>query len=86
MAHENIGIRPGEKLHEVMITVDDARMTLELEDRYVIAPAFPFWTADHLNISGAMPVAEGFSYSSDGNKEWLKAQALNAMLKHASAV
>lgn len=82
---ETIGIRPGEKLHEVMITVDDARMTLELDDRYIIAPAFPFWAADHLHANGATPVAEGFSYSSDGNKEWLKAEALNEMLNCATA-
>ena len=85
MAQETIGIRPGEKLHEVMITVDDARLTLELDDRYVIAPAFPFWAADHLHINGARPVAEGFSYSSESNREWLKADALLEMLSHATA-
>ena len=84
LAQETIGIRPGEKLHEVMITADDARLTVELDDRYVIAPAFPFWSGDHLQISGARPVSEGFSYSSDGNKEWLGAEALNDMLKHAA--
>ena len=82
----DVGIRPGEKLHEVMITEDDARLTLELDDRYVIAPAFPFWTGDHLQIAGAKPVAEGFSYSSDGNAEWLSADALHDMLKHEAAV
>lgn len=84
LEQEIVGIRPGEKLHEVMITVDDARMTVELDDRYVIAPSFPFWTGEHLNISGAKPVAEGFSYSSDGNEEWLSPEALHAMLKEAA--
>jgi len=84
MAQEVIGIRPGEKLHEVMITADDARVTLELEDRYVIAPAFPFWTANHLNIAGATPAADGFIYASDTNKEWLTPAALNEMLTSAS--
>jgi UDP-N-acetylglucosamine 4,6-dehydratase len=83
---EIIGIRPGEKLHEIMITVDDARMTLEIDDRYIITPAFPFWTDTHLQISGATPVAEGFAYSSDGNKEWLSPAVLADMLKDAPIV
>src|SRR6202035_5272670 len=41
--HNIVGIRPGEKLHEVMISADDARVTLELPDRYVIEPLFDFW-------------------------------------------
>jgi UDP-N-acetylglucosamine 4,6-dehydratase/5-epimerase len=86
LAQEIIGIRPGEKLHEIMITVDDARMTLEIDDRYIIAPAFPFWTDTHLQIKGAMPVAEGFAYSSDGNKEWLSPAELSEMLKDAPIV
>jgi hypothetical protein len=71
-----IGIRPGEKLHEMMISADDARATVELADRYAIEPAFaeyprePFAAAD-----GAKPVAEGFSYSSDSNDEWLSGRA-----------
>jgi len=43
---EIVGIRPGEKLHEVMVSVDDARQTLELDDHYVIQPQFPWWAAD----------------------------------------
>jgi UDP-N-acetylglucosamine 4,6-dehydratase len=76
-----IGIRPGEKLHEMMISADDARATVELADRYVIEPTFveyprePFAAAD-----GAKPVAEGFSYSSDSNDDWLSAAGLDAML------
>jgi len=81
--HEIVGIRPGEKLHEVMITSDDARNTLELEDRYVIAPAFPFWTRDHLDRNGAARVADEFRYASDGNSEWLTAESLGRMLKSA---
>jgi len=75
-----VGIRPGEKLHEVMITADDGRGTLELDDRYVIAPAFPFWTDQHLNINGARPVREGFSYTSDANDEWLDDATLAQMM------
>lgn len=71
-----IGIRPGEKLHEVMITEDDARSTLELDDRFVICPPSLDWDRDHLLAAGGRPVAEGFRYSSDANAEWLDAQTL----------
>jgi UDP-N-acetylglucosamine 4,6-dehydratase len=83
IAHEIVGIRPGEKLHEVMITSDDARNTLELADRYVIAPAFPFWTRDHLDLNGAAKVADEFRYASDSNDEWLTTESLGRMLKSA---
>jgi UDP-N-acetylglucosamine 4,6-dehydratase len=83
VAHEMVGIRPGEKLHEVMITSDDARNTLELADRYVIAPAFPFWTRDHLDLKGAAKVSDEFRYASDSNGEWLTAASLGRMLERA---
>jgi UDP-N-acetylglucosamine 4,6-dehydratase len=65
-----IGIRPGEKLHEVMITQDDARNTVELEDRYVIMPAF-LSRDDASLLPTGKPVVERFSYASDTNAEWL---------------
>lgn len=71
-----IGIRPGEKLHEVMITEDDARSTLELDDRFVICPPSLDWERDHLRAAGGKPVTEGFRYSSDANAEWLDAETL----------
>jgi UDP-N-acetylglucosamine 4,6-dehydratase/5-epimerase len=74
--HEIIGIRPGEKLHEVMITDDDARATLELSDRFVICPPIPNWKLVHLEAMDARPVADGFRYSSDANREWLGNDAL----------
>lgn len=80
---EIVGIRPGEKLHETMITVDDARNTVELEDRYIIKPAFPYWTAEHLRPLGAEPVAEDFSYSSDSNQEPFSAAELAEMVAAA---
>jgi len=80
--HEVVGIRPGEKLHEVMITEDDARMTLELDDRYAICPSplLTGWSPDHLNKLGAKPAREGFRYSSDANEDWLDAAALTRMI------
>jgi len=66
-----VGIRPGEKLHEVMITGDDARNTLELPDRFIIEPAFKYWSRKPYNERGAASVAEDFSYASNTNSEWL---------------
>ncbi len=82
--HE-VGIRPGEKLHEVMITADDARTTVELKDRYVIQPAFKFWSDDGEDESDdgttpGTPVADGFVFSSDLNADWLDDAALARML------
>ncbi|HVV79540.1 MAG TPA: UDP-N-acetylglucosamine 4,6-dehydratase (inverting) [Pseudolabrys sp.] len=80
LPHEIVGIRPGEKIHEVMITEDDARVTLELGDRYVICPANPGWRDDHLKAAGAKPVADGFRYSSDQNQEWLDGESLGKLI------
>jgi UDP-N-acetylglucosamine 4,6-dehydratase len=80
LSHKIVGIRPGEKLHEVMVTEDDARMTLELDDRYVICPNLLDWSASHLEQLGARPVAEGFRYSSDLNNEWLDSTSLAALV------
>lgn len=75
-----VGIRPGEKLHEVMVTEDDSRQTLELADRYVIEPSFAWWQRDSYVSSGAVPVAQGFRFASDTNDDWLDAERLEALL------
>lgn len=75
---EEIGIRPGEKLHEVMIPEDDARRSIEYEHHYVIQPAFPWWRSD-LSWNGGRAVPEGFSYSSDNNAEWLSVEDLRRL-------
>jgi UDP-N-acetylglucosamine 4,6-dehydratase/5-epimerase len=80
LPQEIVGIRPGEKLHEVMITEDDARMTLALDDRFVVCPSNHNWTDAHLRAAGGVPVVEGFRYGSDNNGEWLSAAELLAML------
>ncbi len=85
LPHEVVGIRPGEKLHEVMISEDDARVTLELDDRYVICPNFVDWSNAHLLAFGARPVAEGFRYSSDRNTEWLDAAGLSGLMSQKAA-
>ncbi len=81
LPHEIVGIRPGEKLHELMITEDDARMTLELADRYVIRPPSDRWRPDRLSAFGAKQVAADFSYSSNQNPEWLSGPALQEMVR-----
>jgi UDP-N-acetylglucosamine 4,6-dehydratase len=62
-----------------MITEDDARMTLELADRYVICPPRANYSPAPLLAAGAVPVAEGFRYSSETNSEWLEKSALATM-------
>lgn len=80
LPHKDVGIRPGEKLHEVMVTEDDARTTVEYPDRYVIEPALNFWKRDAHKCLGAVPVEEGFSYASNTNSDWLNASRLFGLL------
>jgi UDP-N-acetylglucosamine 4,6-dehydratase (inverting) len=76
-----IGIRPGEKLHEQLITVDDARKTMEFRDHFVIQPDFGWWTKqEHLEESGGQRCPEGFSYSSGTNTEWLTVNHIREMV------
>lgn len=78
-----IGIRAGEKLHEVMVTGDDARNTVDLGDRYAILPEFRFWSAEPESLPGATNVPENFAYSSDINDEWLDDTAFHEMIARA---
>ena len=81
LPHEIIGIRPGEKLHEIMVPEDDGRATLELADRYIILPSFqPAKAADPYLADGAEWAPNGFSYCSDSNPERLDARALQNLL------
>jgi UDP-N-acetylglucosamine 4,6-dehydratase len=80
LPQRTVGIRPGEKLHEVMISADDARMTTELPDRYVIEPEFVEYTRKAFSADSGARVPDGFTYSSDSNTEWLDAAGLSALL------
>lgn len=71
-----IGIRPGEKLHEQMIGPEDALYTYEYPEHYKILPAIHNWHSDPARINGGKRVAEGFTYCSDNNTEWMSADAL----------
>jgi len=74
---EYIGIRPGERLHEAMISVDEARHTVLAKDRYIIFPEFPWWTTDRWDDGESLP--EGFEYTSDKNDQWLSLDELRKM-------
>lgn len=78
---EIVGIRPGEKIHEIMITEADSLSTTELPDRYVIEPIFATWYRKSFHEEGYPRVIEGFHYSSDTNEEWLDADELRSMLE-----
>lgn len=78
---EVIGIRPGEKLHEVLISEDDARHTLEFDDHYVIEPEFHWWSGSSHVARGGTPVDEGFCYASDTNDQWLTIDELREMIE-----
>ena len=77
---EVIGIRAGEKLHEVMITKDDARRTIDMDDFYIIQPDFHFW-GRRCNWVGSKPVPEEFEYNSGTNPIFLSVDEMKEMLK-----
>lgn len=82
--HEVIGIRPGEKLHEQMIGLEDARHTYEYPDHYKILPVINGWANTPERIKDGRPVAEDFVYASDTNPEWMQPAQLQCWL-HANA-
>ncbi len=78
--HEIVGIRPGEKLHEQMIGLEDAHYTYEYESYYKILPAIHGWSACPKRIKNGSRVSDGFSYTSDSNPEWMQPEVLRAWL------
>jgi UDP-N-acetylglucosamine 4,6-dehydratase len=76
---EFTGIRPGEKLHETLISLDEARHTIATEDMFVILPEFPWWK--HENWVHGEPLADGFAYTSDTNDQWLTAEELRRIVE-----
>ena len=78
---EIIGIRPGEKIHELMISSDDAINTLEFDTYFVIQPAHPWWdNLKYIKINGGKTVGDGFTYSSGNNTQWLTIEDLKKMI------
>src|SRR5450755_1205082 len=78
---ETIGIRPGEKLHEVLVSEDEARNTLEVEDRFIIQPSHSWWRRENWGNGKALP--EGFRYASDTNQQWLTNRELQELISPA---
>ena len=80
-SHNVVGVRPGEKLHEQMIGSEDALYTYEYEEDFKILPAIHDWSVDPNRIKGGKKVAEGFTYSSDTNTEWMSVAQLQAWIQ-----
>lgn len=76
---EYIGIRPGEKVHECLLTEDEARHALEFDGFFVVEPEHPWWSRDKLQ--GGKTPKDGFRYTSDNNAEWLTVKELRRILK-----
>jgi len=73
-----IGVRPGEKIHEVLLTEDESRHSKEYNEYFVIEPEFPFW-GDYISKNKTLPT--GFRYSSDNNKEWWKSEDMMKIIE-----
>lgn len=79
---KEIGIREGEKLHEVMITKDDSHYTYEYDKHYIIYPYFDWWDVEKSFTPGGILVEEGFEYNSLANSEWLDLGGLKEKMEH----
>jgi len=74
-----IGIRPGEKIHEVLITTEEARHTKEYDKHYIILPEYDWWDG-YGNYKDGTELKDGFSYSSDNNSVWMKPEELKKLI------
>ena len=79
LPQEMIGIRPGEKLHEILLTNDESRHAIEVDQVYVVLPEHPWWT-DHPRWIEGKPLQDGFVYASNTNDRWLDKDELASML------
>lgn len=77
---KEIGIREGEKLHEVMINKDDSRLTYEYDKHYIIYPHFDWWSSSKHFTNGGKIVDEGFEYGSENNSNWLGVDELRWLI------
>jgi UDP-N-acetylglucosamine 4,6-dehydratase len=80
---EFIGIRPGEKLHEVLVSEDEARNTVELDEMYVIKPSHPWWKQGNWVHARELPA--DFRYTSDSNEQWLSHEQLQELIEPGAA-
>lgn len=77
---KEVGIREGEKLHEIMITKDDSTMTYEYDKHYIIYPNFDWWNSHEFMTPGGILVEDGFEYNSGTNNQWLNVEQLRNIL------
>ena len=75
-----VGIREGEKLHEVMVTKEDSMNTYEYEKHFIVYPHFDWWNTDRIQ-PGGKKIEAGFEYSSGTNTQWLSVEDLKERLK-----
>jgi UDP-N-acetylglucosamine 4,6-dehydratase len=83
LPYDVVGVRPGEKLHEILITTDESRHTVDDGDVFVVLPEHPWWD-DKAGLIDASPAPEGFAYTSDTNERWLSTEELAALLDSVS--
>ena len=72
-----VGIRPGEKLHEALLSEDEARNAVELDGMFVVKPLHSWWS--NSNWTAGRPLAPGFHYTSDSNQQWLSVEDLREL-------
>ena len=81
--YEEVGIRPGEKLHEVMIPREESLNCIDMKEYYIIQPMFSWWNTDQLKLSirkSGKAVSKSFEYSSDSNKDFLTLNGIKKIL------
>jgi FlaA1/EpsC-like NDP-sugar epimerase len=79
---EYVGIRPGEKIHEEMITETDALNTVEFDKYFVILPSYPLWDqAKFVKTYNGRPCPQGFRYNSGENTDWLSVEQIREMVR-----
>ncbi len=83
---EEVGMRPGEKMHEIMITRDDARKTYDYGDHYIIYPQVDWWSKERHFSPGGKPIDTRFEFSSETNEQWLSVERMQELLKEIDVV
>ena len=81
-----VGIREGEKIHELMISRDDSRNTYEYDNHYVIYPHFDWWSSSRINFDYGQKVINGFKYSSGDNRDFMSTEEIKKRIKEIALI